>query len=108
MAGPPREPPRGRLVTNARRPDASGLRVPGLERVQRIEGDAAPVPGTVPELEVQMAAVGAPGVADVADQRPGPHAVTRVDERGVAKVHVDVVHVGARAVDDDVIPGATL
>ena len=78
---------------------------------QRVERGAAArtSPARAPHLEVQVAAV-ARGPCRRRSRSAG-RSRTRspsVDERRVAQVHVHVVHVGARAVDHDVVAGARL
>src|SRR4051794_40604211 len=58
------------------------LAIPGLEAGQRVERRAAFVPARRrPALEVQVAAVGVAGVADVADQLAGEHVVALAHQR---------------------------
>ena len=57
---------------------------------------------------MQVAAVGAAGVADEADRLAGVDVVALVDEGGVAQVHVGVVVALVLAVDDDVVARARL
>src|SRR5687768_6764644 len=79
--------------------------IPSLQGRQRIEGPATVVPaGGAPELEVEVAAAGIAAVADRADRLTRVDAVACAEGRGLVEVHVRVVHVGAVAVDHDVVP----
>src|SRR3954454_10436334 len=96
--------PWGGTRRRVRRP--LGLRVPVLQIGKRIERPAAVVPARRgPLLEMQVAAVGAPRIADEADQLPRPDPVARIDERRLPQVHVGVVDTGPLAVDHQVVAG---
>src|SRR5215207_8451814 len=79
--------------------------IPRLQGRQRIERLAAVVPARrVPELEVEVAAASVAAVADRTDRLTRVHAVALAEGGGLVEVHVDVVEVGAVAVDHDVVP----
>src|SRR5215207_3265143 len=61
--------------------------------------------GLRPALEVQVAAGGVPGAADLADPPAGPDHVALASLSRALHVHVDVVLSRAPAADDDVVAG---
>src|SRR5262245_33009222 len=85
-ARPEESSSRGRLARGA--PVRS---VDGRGEGHRVDRCAAAVPGPVPYLEVEVAAGGVAGVADVAEQLAGGDALAGASDGGFAQVHVGQV-----------------
>jgi hypothetical protein len=93
----------------ARRRPGGSLRVgvPAPQRRQGVDGSPAGEPGPLPDLEMQVGAERVAGVSDVPDALAGTHGLAPADaDRALAQVVEDVVAVGPRAVDHDVVAGA--
>ena len=102
-----RQYPGGAAVDVSRRPARLRLRRFPWRVAWRAGRSGAPaVPaGSGPQLEVQVTAAGASGLADFADAVARQHSVTGLDDRGSAHMHV-CGRAAVSVLDHDVVAGA--